>query len=190
MSEIPQSWKGKLLIHSWLYKSANGATLGIVARYQNGTDKKTIVPFFIPNGTGWKAGINLTPRPLFGLKRLAKHQKNKAVFIVEGEKPAAALQSLGPCAVTSLSGCNAAKQADWTPVNGFNTVYLLPGNDDPGEHYAKDVYNALSALDSLPQIKIWRLSDLTKGTDIVDWLQGWIGNWDGYQSTTEALRKN
>ncbi len=74
----------------------------------------------------FNVGIELNPRPLFGLYRLAQHDKNQAVFIIEGEKCAAALQSLGLCAVTSLGGCNAAKQADWTPLNDFKTVFYYP----------------------------------------------------------------
>jgi 5S rRNA maturation endonuclease (ribonuclease M5) len=183
---LPPTYKGKQLIHSWPYLDSEGVTIGIVARYQNDTDKKDIVPFFKPNGTGWKVGIDLTPRPLFGLDKLANHPKEKAVFIVEGEKPAAALQSLGICAVTSLGGGNAANKSDWTPLNGFDNVYLLPDNDEPGESYAKTVCQMLAALPSPPQVKIWRLSDLTKGADIVDWLQNHAPDWDGYQPFPES----
>ena len=57
-------------------------------------------------------GIDLNPRPLFGLDRLAKHPKEKAVFIVEGEKAATALHGLGIAAVSSLGGSQAANKAD------------------------------------------------------------------------------
>jgi hypothetical protein len=62
MSEIPAMYNGKPLIHSWTYKSSSGAALGQVARYQNGSDKKDIVPFFKRNGSVWKAGIELNSR--------------------------------------------------------------------------------------------------------------------------------
>ena len=133
------------------------------------------MPFFKRNGTTWTAGIELNPRPLFGLDKLAAHPKDKAVFIVEGEKSAAALQSIGIAAVSSLGGSQAAKQADWTPLNGYKMVYLLPDNDEPGEHYMQDVYRALMALESPPQVKVLRLSGLPDKGDIVDWVQGWIG---------------
>ena len=42
--EIPQSYNGKPLTASWKYCAMDGAPLGVVARYQNGTDKKDIVP--------------------------------------------------------------------------------------------------------------------------------------------------
>jgi hypothetical protein len=60
-------------------------------------------------------------------------------------------------------------------------VYLLPDNDKPGEHYMQDVYRALMALEQPPAVKVLRLSELPDKGDIVDWLQGWIGGWDGYK---------
>jgi hypothetical protein len=187
MVEIPESYKGKPLIHAWTYYAKDGVLFGAVGRYQNGIDKKDIVPFFKRNGSEWAAGIELNPRPLFGLDKLATHPKDKAVFIVEGEKSAAALHSMGLCAVSSLGGSQAGKHADWTPLNGFKVVYILPDNDAAGEHYAQDVYRALTALESPPTVKILRLAELPKAGDIVDWLQGWLDNWDGYAPIAENL---
>jgi len=100
MNGIPQSYNNKQLVHSWPYKDANGDVLGIVARYQNGTDKKDIVPFK-RNGSGWTPGIEPGLRPLFGMDKLASHDKTKAAFVCEGEKTTSALQSIGLTAVTS-----------------------------------------------------------------------------------------
>lgn len=179
MIDIPQSYNGKPLRASWTYCATDGAPFGVVGRYQNGSDKKDIVPFFKRNGASWLAGIELIPRPLFGLDKLAVQPKDKAVFIVEGEKSAAALHSLGLCAVTSIGGSQSANKADWMTLNGFKTVYLLPDNDEPGEHYARDVYAALSALEPPPAVKLARLSGLPEGGDVVDWLQNYATDWDG-----------
>lgn len=186
MEAIPQTYQGKPLVHSWTYRAQEGAALGHVARYQNGDDKKSIVPFFKRNGSGFNAGIDSETRPLFGLDRLANHPKAKAVFIVEGEKAAAALHGLGIVAVTSLGGSNAASKADWTPLNGYKMAYLLPDHDEPGEHYARDVYAALSALADPPAVKVLRLPDLPDGGDVVDWLQYWLPDWDGYGEIPET----
>jgi len=148
------------------------------------------VPFFKGNGSNWQAGIDLNPRPLFGLEKLANHSKEKAVFIVEGEKSAAALHSVGCTTLTSLGGSKAAKKSDWTPLNSYRMVYLLPDNDEPGEQYIKDVYQALCQLSEQPDIKILRFNELQKGSDIVDWLQGWIDNWDGYMAIDESLHQS
>jgi hypothetical protein len=91
---IPETYHGKPLLHSWNYRAKDGAPLGVVGRYQNGAGKKDIVPFFKRNGSSWIAGIELKQRPLFGLDKLAAQPKDKAVFVVEGEKSAAVLQSM------------------------------------------------------------------------------------------------
>jgi hypothetical protein len=190
MNAIPQTYHGKQLIHSWTYCATDGAPLGVVGRYQNGSDKKDILPFFKRNGSGWTAGIESNQRPLFGLDRLAIQPKEKTVFVVEGEKSAQAMQSLGLCAITSLGGSNAAKQADWQPLSGYKLVYLLPDNDEPGEHYMKDVYQCLQELEQPPQVKVLRLSQLPDKGDFVDWAQGWIGTaWNGYAPIPEANKE-
>ena len=189
MTNIPEIYHGKPLIHAWDYCTKDGAPFGVVGRYQDVDGKKDIVPFFKRNGTNWTPGIELNPRPLFGMDMLANHSKGKAVFIVEGEKSAAAMQSIGIAAVTSLGGSQAAKLADWTSLNGFKMVYLLPDKDEPGEHYIKDVYRALIALTEPPQIKLLRLEGLPDKGDIVDWLQSWVNDWDGYAPIPKALHK-
>ena len=184
---IAQSYQGKPLVHAWTYCAMDGAPLGVVGRYQEGNEKKDIVPFFKKNGSSWMAGIELNPRPLFGLDKLASHPKDKAVFIVEGEKSAAALQQLGIVTLTSLGGSKAAKQADWLPLSDYKAVYLLPDNDEAGENYIQDVYRALIGLSEPPIIKILRLSGLPEKGDVVDWLQSWVDGWNGYSLIPESL---
>jgi hypothetical protein len=186
---IPQSYNGKPLIHAWTYCATDGVPVGYVGRYQEADGKKDIVPFFKRKGAAWAAGIELNPRPLFGLDKLAAHPEEKAVFIVEGEKSAAALQSIGIAAVTSLGGSQAAKLADWTPLSGYKLVYLLPDADEPGEHYMKDAYQALMALDSPPQCKVVVLSGLPTAGDVVDWVQSLINGFDGYAPIAENVHK-
>jgi len=178
---IPQTYNGNPLIHAWNYCAKDGAPFGVVGRYQDGSGKKEIVPFFKRNGSGFAAGIELNPRQLFGLDKLSEQPNDKAVFIVEGEKSAAALHSIGVCAITSLGGSQSASKADWMPLNGYKTVYLLPDNDEPGTHYMHDVYTALSALELPPAVKVLNLPDLPPAGDVVDWLQNHSPDWDGLQ---------
>jgi hypothetical protein len=189
MDQLTRTYNGKPLVYQWTYRDEKGAVLGYVGRYQNGIGKKDIVPYFKHNGAGWAVGIELSPHPLFGLDKLATHPKEKAVFVVEGEKCAAVLQSLNIAAVTSPGGANSADKTDWTLLNGFGTVYLLPDNDEPGEQYARAVVQALLALDSPPVIKLLRLPNLPEGGDVVDWLQSFAPDWDGFEPYPESDRK-
>lgn len=190
MNTLPQAYNGKPFVHSWDYCDIDGNKIGVVGRYQTkGEKKKEFLPFFKWSGSKLTAGIDINPRPLFGLDKLATHRKDKAVFIPEGERKAATFHGLGITAVTSIGGSNAAKQTDWTPLNGCKMVYLEPDNDAPGEHYAEDVYRALMALESPPRVQVLRLSGLPVGGDIVDWVQGWVGGWDGYSPIDETHHK-
>jgi len=189
MLDIPKIYRGNPLIHAWTYYKADGLPFGAVGRYQDATGKKDIVPFFKRNGENWTAGIDLDLRPLFGLNKLAAQPKDKPVFIVEGEKCATALQSMGLCAISSLGGSQTSKKSDWTPLNDYKRVYFLPDNDAAGEHYAAAVREMLALLDQPPEVKTVRLPGLEPAGDVVDWLQGWLDNWDGYAPIAEELHE-
>lgn len=188
---VPKNYQNKPLIHAWTYRDANGKALGAVGRYEAAeSGKKDIVPFFRRRGSDWAPGIDADPRPLFGLDRLAQHPKSHAVFIPEGEKCAAALQSIGLCGLASLGGSQAAKKADWTPLNGYGAAYILADNDAPGEQYAATVAEILANLEQPPKVRIIKLPGLEPGGDVVDWLQGWIDGWDGYGPINAELHES
>ena len=97
---------------------------------------------------------------------------------------------MGITAVSSLGGSQAASKADWAALSGCKMVYLLPDNDEPGEHYAGDVYAALMALAMPPLVKVLRLSGLPDKGDIVDWVKSWGGYaWDEYEPIPEAMHE-
>ena len=173
---IPRTWNGRQYRHTWTYKAADGAVLGHVARY-DGEGGKDIVPFFLCDGDGWKAGAGPEPRPLFGLDTLT----GKAVYVVEGEKCGAALHSFDVACVTSPGGSNAAHTADWTRLGAFGEVFILPDADTAGEKYARDVAGILARLPEPPKVHVCRLPGLPEGGDVVDWLHPRLGcEWDGY----------
>ena len=184
MEGIPNTYKGKPLIHAWTYRDPDGATRGIVARYQNGANKD-VVPFFTRNGSGWIAGAPDEPRPLFGWDVLSNSESSRAVLVVEGEKCAAALHSLGFVAVTSQGGSKAAAKADWTPLEGCKRVYLLPDNDSPGQGYIQAVAGCLSALDNPPELSIVELPGLPNAGDVVNWIQARLPEWNGLDPIPE-----
>ena len=168
MQGIPQTFNNKPRRFMWEYRSNQGEPIGYVARFDDGK-KKEIVPYFkCINGRDWQHGSATEPRPLFGLDVLSLADNKRAVFVVEGEKAAAALQSLGLMAITSQGGSNAAHKADWKPLNERKRVYLLPDNDEAGESYIKAVTVILLSLDKPPTLSIVRLPNLPLAGDIVD----------------------
>ena len=194
MQGIPETFKGKQRRYVWEYRNISGNPQGYVARYDDGRAKE-VIPFFNrTNGHGWKSGNLPESRSLFGLDVLAQADINLGVFIVEGEKAAAALQSLGLVAVTSQGGSKAADKTDWQPLNERKQVYLLPDNDEPGESYIQDVTSILAALEKPPTIYIVRLPDLPPAGDIVDWIAAFIKNvlldWDGYEPIPQSFIDN
>ena len=180
MQGIPEKFKDKPRRHVWKYRSNQGETLGYVARFDDGK-KKEIVPYFKRgNDHGWQHGSATEPRPLFGLDVLNQADLKRGVFIVEGEKAAAALQSLGLIAITSQGGSNAAHKTDWNLLSERERVYLLPDNDEAGESYIKAVAVILMNLEKPPAITIVRLPNLPPAGDVVDWIASQINDWDGY----------
>ena len=166
---VPKTWQGCPLTAWWVYKDARGSEIGVVARYdKNG--KKQVIPFFKRSGGRFGAGAPVSPGPLFGLDWLAA-QPNAPVFVVEGEKCAAALQRLAAVAVTSQGGSSAADKADWSPLRG-RTVIVWPDNDEPGAKYASEVRRLVleAGATEVRQVDVGPLS-LGDGGDVVDWLQ-------------------
>ena len=189
MSGIPQLFNGKMRRHVWDYRNTQGEIIGHVARFQGDKTKegklaKEIIPFFKRNGDGFDMGAATEPRPLFGLDLLAQADIARAVFICEGEKCAAALQSMGLVAVSSQGGSNAAAKADWKPLEGRGRVYMLPDRDEAGEHYAKAVSAILASFPKPPNVQIVRLPDLPDAGDVADWIAGQVKDalleWDEF----------
>ncbi len=183
MNYIPQSiirdGLPKMRRHVWDYRNAQGEIIGHVARFQGGKTKqgkvaKEIIPFFKRNGDTFDTGAAIEPRPLFGLDVLAQADHTSTVFVVEGEKCAAALQSMGLVAVTSQGGSSAASKADWKPLEGHGRVFILPDFDEAGEGYAKAVCAILAGFSNPPTVQIVRLPDLPDGGDVCDWIAGQV----------------
>lgn len=185
---VPKRFNGLPLRWAWPYRNAKGDTTGIVGRYQSTPEIKECVPFFRKNGSSWQAGGLPDPRPLFGLEYLAATTDRRAVIVPEGEKCAAALQSLGLPAVTSQGGSKAAAQTDWGPLSGFAQAFLLADNDTPGREYVRDVFTCLSALDTPPACQVVTLPGLPAAGDVVNWLQSHCPDWDGFSPIPESER--
>ncbi len=127
----------------WFYRDATGSLLCVVARYdlrnadgspklkENGKRVKEFAPWSYGRRvwtdrkgtprevTGWHSKAPPTPRPLYGLDRLAM-RPSAPVMVVEGEKPADAAGLLFPdhVAVAPMNGAHAPDKTGLDDVAG------------------------------------------------------------------------
>ncbi len=189
-SFIPARWKDRTgafydFRACWTYRDAAGESLGVVARFDSAHHGKQVIPFFKPDGHGgFKTGGPAAP-VLFGSERLNGH--DAPAFVVEGEKCAAALHSLGLAAVSAQGGANKAAGGDWAALTGVPRVYLLPDNDRPGEGYARVVCQALTTLEPAPDVRVVRLPELPETGDAADWLATRVPGWNSFDPLPQEL---
>lgn len=152
----------------WDYLDAQGRLVACVYRYDTPSGKQ-----YRPWDSQRRKMIAPEIRPLYNLPRVVSAD---TVVLVEGEKCADALQSLGRVATTAMGGANApVLKTDWSPLAG-KTVIVWPDHDDAGAQYADTVIAHLQILAgtsvrrvSIPQGKPakWDAADaLADGTDV------------------------
>lgn len=137
------------------------------------TGEKWIRPMKL-NGAGFELGEPKfeNGKPLYALHRIASNL-DAAVWIVEGEGKADALNKLGLVATTS-GGATSADGADWQPLRN-RTVIIWPDNDDPGKAYAGKVANILRGMGcAVSCVDVDKLG-LGKGDDVMEWLEAHPG---------------
>jgi len=173
---------------SWDYLDASGQLVGVVVRWdsrersdttRDGKEGKTIRPVSRTADGRWRIGAMPEPRPLYHLPKILAAPEGAFVFVVEGEKCADTVASLGFYATTSAGGANAADKTDWSPLRGKNVV-ILPDNDPAGERYADEVVRLCREVGAA-SIRVLRLADyatgLPVGGDIADVIESsdWCG---------------
>ena len=128
----------------WCYRLATGEVVGWVGRYEKSDGGKEVIPVCWSRNTSngeekWSFLSFPKPRPLYGLVQLAESKPDTRVYIVEGEKCADALRTLGACVVTWAGGGKAVQYTDWTPLKGRKCT-LWPDRDRKlyGERETKD----------------------------------------------------
>lgn len=150
------------------YHDESGTVLYQVVRYPNKPDGTKDFSQRRPDGRGgWIYKLDQTRRVLYRLPKLKGHQ---AVVIVEGEKDADRLWSLGIPATTNSGGAGQWHDhyASLLTAAGVKRVAVLPDNDAPGERHAKQVGASCYAARML--VKVLPLPDLPPKGDVSDWL--------------------
>lgn len=140
------------------YRDSNGKLVHFVARLHHDTKPKQFV-----QGTprGW--GLRDTEPILYNLAAI-----NDASWccIVEGEKDADRLISLGIPATTCSGGSKKWRQSYSDLMNG-KRVAILPDNDEPGSDHARQI--AASLIGIAEEVKIVPTSQAPKG-DVSNYL--------------------
>ncbi len=114
----------------------------------------------------WLPGMDGVARVLYGLPRLMT-EASEAVFLVEGERDADALTSLGLVATTNAGGAG-KWEAQYSEALRGREVVILPDNDAPGEKHAVTVRAALEGVAA--SVKVLRLPGLPPKGDVSDWV--------------------
>jgi hypothetical protein len=173
-----QTNKSWALTRTDVYEDADGKPMAAVLRLdradgavdENGKSVKTFRPVHAVGG-GWKLGDPPGLWPLFNLPQIVSGAGT--VFVLEGEKAAAAGASIGLTCTTSAHGAKSPGKTDWTLLRGRDVV-VLPDNDSAGSDYAATVAELLQAAGAR-SVKIVALPSLPDKGDLADFIQARAG---------------
>jgi len=166
--------KGELMTmpqleNEWEYKDEQGETLFVKRRFKTDTKKgKTYSLHKVDaagNRKGSMTGARIVPYRLPEL--INAREAGRAIYLVEGEKAADALVSIGAIATTSHAGAGHWPE-DITQYFVGAVVIVVPDCDAPGWKYAKRVVQALLPVAKAIRVLDFNLPDL--GDDAYEWV--------------------
>ncbi len=183
----------------WLYKTESGRPWFYIVRYDTGEVKANgkKVKFFTPwtwtAADGWQKLAMPSPRPLYGLERLAAAPEDAAIVLVEGEKCSDAGAGLFPAnrvVMTWPGGAQAVDKASFEPCRG-RRVYLWPDPDAAGTKCREALLAILRDLAT--EVLTWDVSDCAPEFDLAEAVaQGWdfdrLQQWSGARMPSGARR--
>lgn len=120
------------LAASYNVKAASGRLVAVHERWEGPSGKRFL--WRHPNGGYSKRGeIRPASLPLYGSEAVANWPEDSAILLVEGEKPADALRSIGlRRALGTVTGANGTHDAEALEILAGRRVILWPDNDAPG----------------------------------------------------------
>ena len=166
--------KGELMTmptleQEWEYKDEQGETLFVKRRFKTNTEKgKTYSLHKVDaagNRKGSMTGARIVPYRLPEL--INAREAGRAIYLVEGEKAADALVSIGAIATTSHAGAS-HWPADITQYFTGAVVIVVPDCDLPGWKYARRVVEALLPVAKAIRVLDFNLPEL--GDDAYEWV--------------------
>jgi len=153
----------------YVYHAADGSPLAKKLRIEHAGGKT--FAWKRRNGDGWTGGLNGMKPPLYRLPEiLAAAKVGDAIHVVEGEKCAEALKSLG--FVSTTTGGGAADALDTPalldPLRGVDVV-LWGDVDEPGRQYVERFARKLSGVARRVRTVSWP-DGRPKGFDVADYI--------------------
>lgn len=171
-----------------------GATDGLQLHYYNAADgsprlRKVREPgkrfrweAYYPAQQEWRSGTAGLTAGLYRIDEILAARTDE-IWVVEGEKDADRLWSLGLPATTTPNGAASAWKDAWSDALEGVSVFVCGDNDPPGQAYIKNVLEALSKRQSGTVCGI-DLPDLPDKGDVSDWLDA-----GGSAAELQALAK-
>jgi hypothetical protein len=158
-----------VLEKEWVYRAEDGTELFSKRRYKTSDAKGKTYSIHRVDAQGKRiAGLKDTRIVPYQLPELLDAKEaGRAIYLVEGEKAADALISIGAIATTSHTGAG-SWPTEITQYFADANVVVVPDNDAPGRVYAK---RAIANL--LPVVKSIRYLDLglmMEGDDAYEWV--------------------
>lgn len=152
------------IVATYDYRDADGRLLYQVVRL----DPKRFLQRKPNEAGGWEWNLNGTPRVLYRLPDLIAADLAEWVFVVEGEKDADRLASMGFVSTTCPQGAGKwPKLADDSVLHG-RRVAIVPDRDAPGEQHARDI--AAHLHDRATEVRVVSLPGDADIKDVSDWL--------------------
>ena len=163
------SYNKVTLEKEWLYRSEDGDVLFTKRRYKTNDHKGKTYSIHRVDAQGKRiAGLKDTRIVPYQLPELLDAKTaGRAIYLVEGEKAADALISIGAIATTSHTGAG-SWPAEITQYFAGANIVVIPDNDEPGRQYARRAIQNL-----LPVAKSIRYLDLdlmVEGDDAHEWV--------------------
>ena len=153
---MPDKPKEKKLskVAEYNYYDEAGELLFQKVRYVDQDGRKTFRQRRPVDGGQWEYSLGDTPKVLYNLPAVrAAIAEKKSIYVVEGEKDADVLISLGLVATTMPGGAG-----NWLDIHTMalagGTIDLVADNDEVGHEHAADVFRKLQEVGC--DVALWR----------------------------------
>lgn len=164
------------------FQDESGAVLFRTRRFEHPSKPKRYEAHRSDGNGGWLSGLKGSRCVLYRLPELLAADRAEVVYLVEGERKADKLATMGFLATSVAFGCKGWRES-YADILADRTVIILPDNDDPGREFAKTVQAAIKRAGG--SAHLLELPGLPEKGDIMDW----TGSADGLRSLAQAALK-